>query len=223
MRKFIFTVLFFFNLSLIVFAQHPDSGWSYSYTAETADKKYIFVMRNPNGDDYLVGDKYKQSGMYLNDGSTTPLWTLNWRNSIYLPNDGKHIIRLGRLNYSATYREEGFTFIAEGKVLNTYQTKDLITFPFLLPHHSNGYDIHYSRLAPNLPNDGVLMKVDNGAGYPLNSGATFDSEKKTMQIETFHGDKYLFDFTTGNIISSFRPSRNLAIGLFCILVIAYFF
>ena len=77
-------------------------------------------------------------------------------------------------------------------------------------------------MALDLPNDGVLMKVDNWNGYPLNSGAVFDNEKKTMQIETFHGDKYLFDFTTGNIISSSRPTRNLAIELFCVLLIIYF-
>ena len=66
------------------------------------------------------------------------------------------------------------------------------------------------------------MKVDNGKGYPLNSGAIFDNENQTMQIETLHGDKYLFDFTTGEMISSSRPSRNTAIGLFCILIILYF-
>jgi hypothetical protein len=179
-------------------------------------------MRSPSGYDHLVGDKYKQSGMYLNDGSTTPFWTVDWKERTYLPNDGKHIIRLGRLRYSATYREEAFTFFAEGKVLKTYQSKDLITFPFLLPHSSNGYEINNSPLAPNLSNDGVFMKVDNGPGYPLNSGAIFDNDKKTMQIETFHGDKYLFDFTTGNIISSSRPSRNLAIALLFILLIVYF-
>jgi hypothetical protein len=222
MRKFFLTFLFFLTLALTVFAQHPTSAWMHSYTAETADKKYLFVMRDLDRSDYFVSDKYEKSGMYLNDGSTTPLWTLDWKESIYLPNDGKHIIRLGRLPYSATYREEAFTLLAEGKDIKTYQTRDLITFPYLLPHSSNGYDINHSPLSPDLPNDGVLMKVDNGKGYPLNSGVIFNNENQTMQIETLHGDKYLFDFTTGEIISSSLPSRNTAIGLFCVLIILYF-
>lgn len=142
---------------------------------------------------------------------------------IYLPNDGKHVVRLGRLDYSATYREEAFTFIAEGKVLRIYRTKDLIAFPYLLPHSSAGYGINYlGGLDPNLKHDGAVMKVDHGSsGYPLNSGVFFDDEKRTMRIETHHGDRYLFDYATGNIISAERPSRDLALALFGALFIAY--
>ena len=131
MRKFLFTFLFFLTLPLFCFAQTRNCDWSFSYTAETADKKYILVMRDsdPYRDDYFVGDRYKQSGMYLNDGSTTPIWTVDCKQRVYLPSDGKHIIRLGRLPYSATYREDAFTFTAEGKDIKTYQTRDLITFP----------------------------------------------------------------------------------------------
>lgn len=123
MRKIILIFLFLFTLPLIGFTQHPDSDRIISYTAETADKKYIFVMPNRIGDDYFVSDKYKQRGMYFNDGSTIPLWTVDWKGRVYLPNDGKHIIRLGRLNYSATYREDVFTFIAEGKNLKVTKLK----------------------------------------------------------------------------------------------------
>ena len=179
-------------------------------------------MRDSGRSDYFIDDKYEKSGMYLNDGSTVPLWTVDWKQRVYLPNDGKHVVRHGRLKYSATYREEAFTFIAEGKVLKTYETKDLIAFPWLLPHSSNGYGFHSAPLDPDLLNDGVLMKVDKyGKGYPLNSGAVIDNEKQTMQIETSHGDKYIFDLNTGNIISSGRPSRNLAFALFCVLITGY--
>jgi hypothetical protein len=221
MRKPILAVLFFLAFQLSVFAQHPDSGWIHSYTAETSDKKYIFVMRRKGGDDYLLGDKYPQSGMYLNDGSMEPLWTVDWKQRVFLPDDGKHVVRLGRLHYSASYREEVFAFFAEGNVLKTYQTRDLIDFPYLLPHSSAGYGIIYSPQDPNSTHDGVRMKVDNYNHYPLNSGAVIDNENQTLAIETCHGDKYLFDFTTGDIISAQRPSRNLALTLFGVLIAAY--
>lgn len=193
-----------------------------SYTAETSDKKHIFVMRRTGGEDYLVGDKYKWSGMYPNDGSTAPLWTVDWKNRVYLPNGGKHVVRGGGNDYSATYREEAFAFFSEGRELKAYRTIDLIAFPYLLPHSSAGYRINNAILDPDLKHDGAVMKVDHGgSGYPVNSGAYFDNEKRTLRIETYHGDRYLFDFTTGHIVSAERPSRDLALVLFGALFIAY--
>lgn len=223
MRKSIFALLFLLTLHLSLFAQHPDAGWMHPYTAETADKKHIFVMRSRDGaGDYFISDDYPRSGMYLNDGSFKLLWAVGRKSRVYLPNGGQHVVKLGSLYYSATYREEAFTFNAEGKELRTYRTIDLIAFPYLLPHSSAGYGINYSVLDPDLKHDGAVMKVDHGgSGYPINSGAYFDNEKRTMRIETYHGDRYLFDYATGNIISAERPSRDLALVLFGALFVAY--
>lgn len=223
MRKPILAVLFFLALQLSVFAQQPKSVWMSSYTAETADKKHIFIMRSrEDGEDYFIGDEYPRSGMYRNDGSNELLWATDWKSRIYLPNGGKYVVQLGRLEYSATYRETAFTFTDEDRILRIYRTKDLIAFPYLLPHSSNGYGInHLGGLAAGVKHDGAVMKVDRGSGYPVNSGAYFDDEKRTMRIETYHGDRYLFDYTTGEIISAERPSRNLALALFGAVLIAY--
>lgn len=221
MRKPILAVLFFLAFQLSVFAQHPDSGWMHSYTAETTDKKYIFVLRRDNEPDFFVGSKYKQSGMYLNDGSMDPLWTIDWRQRVYLPDDGKHVVRVGKLLYSSSYREEVFAFISEGNVRKTYQTRDLIAFPYLLPHSSAGYYVNNSTLSVGTETDGVLMKIDQGDGYTLNGGVTIDNERQTIFIETLHGDEYLFDLETGNIISSRRPTRNLAFALFGVVIFSY--
>lgn len=217
MRKTIHALLFL--LTLLPLNVIPQR----SYTAETSDKKYIFVIRRTDGEDYLVGDKYKWSGMYANDGSSEPLWTVDWQQRVYLPDDGKHVVRIGGWNdYSATYREESFAFFSDGKPLKAYRVNELITFPYLLPHSSAGYGINYAPLDPDLKHDGVVMKVDHGSsGYPINSGANFDNEKRTMRIETYHGDRYLFDYTTGNIISAERPSRDLGLVLFGALFVAY--
>jgi len=223
MRKIIFAVLFFLAASLSIFAQHPTSAWMHSYTAETSDKKYIFVIRRDREPDFFAGNEYPQSGMYLNDGSTTPLWTVDWRQRVYLPDDGKHVVRFGSLHYSATYREEAFTFFSEGKALRTYRVNELITFPYLLPHSSAGYNFNNARLAPGSENDDVLMRIDKSDGYTLNSGAIIDNEKQTLAIETCHGDNYTFNLLTGEIILSQHPSRNLALALFGVLVIGYAF
>lgn len=221
MRRITFTFLFFLAFPLIAFAD--TEAPPIPYTAETADKRHIFVVLTPNCGYFSGCQKYRQSGMYPNDGSTTPLWTVDWQNRVFLPNDGKHIVRQGSwARYSATYHEEVFSFISEGNLLKTYKTDDLTAFPYLLPHSSSHYKVINSLFNQDLPNDGVLMKIDNGEGYPLNSGVKIDNENKTFEIETLHGDKYIFDLQTGNIISLYRPSRNVAIGLFCVLVIGYF-
>jgi hypothetical protein len=193
------------------------------YTAETADRKYIFVMLKPNCEYCWGCDRYKQSGMYLNDGSTKPLWTVDWQGRIFLPNDGHHVIRLGKLDYTATYREVAFSFLYDGNELKNHITTDLISFPYLLPHSYNqDYEIFNSIPDQRLPNDGVRMKVDNGEGYPLNIGVKIDNEDNTVRMESIQADKYLFDLQTGNLISSSRPSRNAAIAMFCGLILGYF-
>jgi hypothetical protein len=149
--------------------------------------------------------------------------TVDWKSRVYLPDDGKHVVRVGGWNdYSATYREEAFTFFSQGEELKAYRTTDLITFPHLLPHSSAGYRINYAPFAADVKHDGAVMKVDHGSStYPINTGARFDNEKRTMRIETYHGDRYLFDFTTGRIISAERPSRDLALALFGALFVGY--
>lgn len=221
MKKIAFTFLFFLVFTTKIFAD--TEAPTFPYTAETADKKYIFVILTPNCELCWGSDRYKQSGMYLNDGSTTPLWTVDWQNYVFLPSDGKHIVRKGKwTRYSATYREEVFSFISEGSVLKTYKAVDLIDFPFLLPHSSSHYKAIRSSFDKNSPNDGVMMKLSRGEDDPINSGVNIDNINQTIQIETLHGDKYLFDLKTGNILSSYSPSRNAAIGLFCALAVVYF-
>lgn len=66
------------------------------HTLETADKKYIFVMlRSVGRQNTFLGqsDKYPQSGLYLNDSSSNPLWTVDWPGFVILPADGIHLVR----------------------------------------------------------------------------------------------------------------------------------
>ena len=41
-----------------------------------------------------IRDKWTVSGMYRNDGSTTPLWTVDWyAYEVDVPNGGEHVVR----------------------------------------------------------------------------------------------------------------------------------
>src|SRR4051812_5147640 len=74
-----------------------------SYTRVSPNKAFVFVMlitpppgRNP--DDLAPVDpiaaKYKQSGLYKNDGSTTPLWVYSdgYTRDVYPASDGIHFV-----------------------------------------------------------------------------------------------------------------------------------
>ena len=70
----------------------------YPYTIKTSDGRYVFVMlagspANLDSRDPLA--KYPASGLYRNDGSYTPLWTVDWSAYVILPSDGVHLVRKG--------------------------------------------------------------------------------------------------------------------------------
>ena len=216
-------LLVFIMLGQVVFAD--TEGSQFPYTAETADKKYIFVIlncANPDCPNPPKDETYLQSGMYFNDGSKTPLWTVDWLAYVFLPNDGKHIVRRGRwARFSGTYEEEAFSFFAEGNLLKTYQTKDLVDFPWLLPHTVSHYTWGNTCFIPNSESDGASMKV-GGDYYPTNSGVKFDNENQIVEIETSFNDKLTFDLKTGEMISATHPSRVICFTLFAGLLIGYF-
>src|SRR4051794_40464122 len=77
-------------LSIPAFADSPAPPTSYKKL--TPDQKYVFVMLSPFAPDREAGrliepyasdvrtirETYPNSGLYPNDGSTTPLWTVDW-------------------------------------------------------------------------------------------------------------------------------------------------
>lgn len=65
---------------------------------------YVFVMLapgNPGRDvQHLpeIGNAYRRSWLYRNDGSNTPLWTVDWYAHEVLPSsDGKPLVRIASL------------------------------------------------------------------------------------------------------------------------------
>jgi len=76
-----------------------------SFSTVSANGKYVFVMIAPvrseedgiylrpedRKDARTLRAKYHVSGLYRNDGSTTPLWTVNWyAYSVLVAFDGIH-------------------------------------------------------------------------------------------------------------------------------------
>ncbi len=166
MKKQFPILLFILLVSINVSAD--TEGTIQPHTLETADKKYIFVMlKGGNRQDTFLrqSDKYPQSGLYLNDDSSNPLWTIDWLGSVILPADGIHLVRRGpwpRLEEG--YNVEALSFFANGKLLKSYVVRDLVDFPWLLPDSVSHYRWQ-QELPANSPFDKVVFRSLDGREF----------------------------------------------------------
>jgi hypothetical protein len=178
-----------------------------SYRQETADGRFVFVMLSPFSDEQdaepwiesvaaeirEIRRTYKVSGLYRNDGSTEPIWTVDWyAHTVDVAADGVHLVRHGP--WASSWMDEALTFFANGKELRSYRVKDLVDFPILMPHSVSHFE--------------------------WEAFARQDDPKLEYEIRTLHGERYVFDMATGEMISSFRLPRWI-VGII-VLVVAVF-
>src|SRR5262249_9103217 len=124
-----------------------------SYKMLAPGGKYVFVMISPKtidqDADSVGGDRaaeireirasYSVSGLYRNDGSRTPLWTVDWYSyEVYPASDAVHLVRpgLSRLWSSAGPDDIAVEFYAAGKLLCSYKVRELVDIPRLLINNS---------------------------------------------------------------------------------------
>ena len=114
-----------------------------------ANGKFLFVMLCPLALETEQGKairaKYPESGLYKNDGSKEPFWTVDWyREKVTVAWDGVHMIRFGqwpgrkgglkdRTIPKESLQKEAVSFFAYGKLLREFPIADLIDDPTKLP------------------------------------------------------------------------------------------
>jgi hypothetical protein len=183
-------VLLFFSVSRTAGQPLPPP----SYTQPSPNGKYLLVMisKMPLEDELQFWDEeraralrqlretYKVSGLYPNDGSTTPLWTIDWfATDIFVASDGIHLIRRG--GPSSLSGSDAVTFFARGQQLKLYRIVDLI------------------------PNFDALPASTTTARWLAEDH--FDDAALRYTVWTNQGREYVFDVSTGEIISSRGPGR----------------
>jgi len=170
-----------------------------SYIIVSSNHKYVFVMLSPlsveaeaalwnekkANEVQAIRKKYKQSGLYLNDGSTNPLWTVDWYGSVVPYSDGVHLIRIGPP--ASTSQQEAISFFANGRLLKSYKIRELVDFP-LLTHYTESH-------------------------LTWRSDTSLDDRNKRYHLRTVLGESYTFDITTGQMVSSFRLPRWILAAL----------
>jgi hypothetical protein len=128
---------------------------------------------------------YSKSGLYRNDGSPEPLWTVDWyAHSVEVASDGVSLIRHGP--WASSTDQEALSFFANGKLLRTYLINELVDFPTMLPHSVS----HFS----------------------WSNEMRLDDSTLEYTVVTQDGNRFVFDGQTGNVISETRPGRRIAWG-----------
>ena len=179
------------------------------YATESADGKFIFVMFAPGRPSsevplvegrrilrYISATNYPASGLYVN-GSNTPLWTVDWfAPSVIVPSDGVHLTRRGR--WARTLSDEAYTFYANGKELRAYKVSHLV--------------------------DTVSGLKRSVSHFEWEESARVDESRHLLAVTTFSKESFLFDYTTGEMVSARRPLRILLLvsGIGFILIGAWF-
>lgn len=140
--------------------------------------------------------RYSQSGLYLNDGSTEPLWVMRerWsqRNEFHIAPDGQHLVVAGG----------EYCFFTD----------------FFARFYRNGQEIRFCRTSELIPF--WRQGVANLCRRPIYLRAShFNEDALTYEVTTTEGERFVFDVTTGQLIrhTSYLP-HFLAVLLLVITV-----
>lgn len=185
-------------VTMPAFADSPAPRSSYKEVAPGG--QFVFVMIAPStvevdvqrwneakaADIREIRRVYNRSGMYRNDGSTKPLWTVDWyAHSVDLFPDGVHLIRHGPWAWLRDARTpdlevEAVSFFANGQLLRTYRVNELIDDPSRVRKSVSHYQWQ---------EDGLV------------------SGEFEYSISTLDGNRFVFDVRTGELITASRENR----------------
>ena len=177
----------------------------FSYKRVVPGGKYVFVMiapktpeedARPFNEETAAGIReirrlYTRSGLYRADDATEPLWTVDWyADEVEAASDAVHLVRHGpwpMFTRDGSARsgpdgdQEALSFFASGRLLRTYQIRELVDAPGRLPRSVSHFTWR---------EDGRL-----------------DDSRSEYTLTTLDGNQFVFDIRTGEIVSKFRAGR----------------
>lgn len=181
--------------------QAPDT----SYKQEVPGGPFVFVMIAPSPLEEEVATMppalaaevreirrvYPRSGLYPDDGTAKPLWTVNWyAHNVELASDGIHMVRLDQSVPigAGAGGAHAISFYANGVLLRTYTVGELVASPSGVPHSVT-----------------QVLWFDRGQ---------LDGARLEYTLTTAEGRRYIFDLRTGAVVADSQavPVDSIAIG-----------
>jgi hypothetical protein len=190
-----------FNVGFVfALAQNANAGLvgDESWREVSADGRFVLVMISPDPTEVNwlarwpsqqsevleIREKYETSGLYRNDGSAEPLWTIPYHlpvYEVYVSPDGQQVLIVqedwGHTISNIPGGGSLFFYDKDGEIAS-YQDHEL-TWCWLLKGLANN-----------------LM----GRSFAECDHAHYDSEALTYTIKTSQSEEFVFDVTTGKII-----------------------
>jgi hypothetical protein len=193
-------VLFFSNPSS--YADKPGPPTTYQETS--GNGSYLFVMISPEPLETevkhwnqeassrirAIRTAYGKSGLYKNDGSKEPLWTIDGylKRPVAVAGDGIHLVAFrdpvlkpgqavgsSRPFSKEELQQEAFSLFAKGKLLRRYTVDELVDVPDKMPRSVS----HFK------------WKLD----------AKFLDVQQQFEIHTHDGNRIVLELKTGNILT----------------------
>jgi len=187
---------------VVAWAGRPSSAvaglseW-FTETAVSDDGRYILVTISDRPLDVELADDrlnsaekeqvkyvralYPRCGLYLNDGSNTPLWIHDgrWSSNPIIAPDGEHVIFPGPWTWSE-YELRAVEFTRRGRTIRSYNDDDFIPAWW-------------------------LKFLVSGRRGPNCEGYWFNPVKMSFTIRTTQREEFVFDVRTGAIIETQSP------------------
>lgn len=165
-----------------------------SWTHVSSDGQFILVMVSPQSfaeevefsDDNVevkrIRGTYEQSGLYRNDGSTSPIWTIPFMDvthEVFLGPQGKYLMLAhdGGSDWSG-HLGHYVTFYSDGEELASYSDVELFSLV-----------------------EWILPKVARSESDNL----VFDPQEMTFTVFGGQGVRIVFDVTSGQVIRHVSP------------------
>jgi hypothetical protein len=171
------------------YAFKPDFGSSYSKDTPCGTYRFVMFGREKTHRDKLLREQYPASGLYRIGGPPVPLWTVSWyayKHRVEPLCDGVHLVVQPGGGFDGMTR--GVSFFANGQLLHKYPADDLVGLPVLL----------------------YVWDLSSGRPYSSLNRGTIDEKTMTYHLAPGEGTSYVFDITTGEIVSQFQPWRFAA-------------
>jgi hypothetical protein len=149
--------------------------------------EYVFVMLAEDAAPLAssTGKTYPSSGLYPNDGSAEPLWTVDWYAAeVYPSSDGHHLAEMGsRPALKGKTRDlslRAVAFYEDGKLVKEYDIGDVVQQPDVLPKTTTHFDWRRQVVFDDRAGRLAIRTLD---------GQTFEFEMATGRIMTQHHDR----------------------------------
>jgi hypothetical protein len=132
---------------------------------------------SPTAREAALWKKYTRSGLYRNDGSGKPLWTIKGYSRRAFPaSDGVHLVCVSQFGGGFESWKQAVRFYASGQLIRAYSVDDLTT----------------SWLLSDSPSGRIWFRQDR-----------FDEANLQYTVWTSDGNSFTFDIRTGEIVSRF--------------------